>query len=206
MKVTTYSGGIRISVSSEELEYIMNELDFPSITDMVNIGMQDVLEYIEDQLIAQTGKNFFEEIDDLADVNVMIVNGIMLIEIPNKKEGSDVCDNPRERTRQFIERLRDAIEAEMNGQNDQPSKALKKKDSPQKSWLYSVKNIGEALTGAGWVKEGQIIRWKGNLYIKTSEMPLQLSEFFDSKSCPAGMQPDEVICKIRDGKAVKKDE
>lgn len=193
MRITTTGKSIKISLSSDELKFIVDKLGYGSITEMIGNGIEDMLEFIAQQVKLEQGIDIMDMVDDVAAISIMVINDIMLIEIP--KEGideSDVLDRPQERIREFMEHLKDAIvnELEKNSLGDIDDHIVSVKKVLR---LYKMPSVDEALSAAGYVDNCDIIRWKGSIYIRTGEVSFALTENYESMICPVGLQPDEVL-------------
>ena len=200
MKVTNTKKSIKISIGSRELNVLVQELGLDSIRDMLDGHLDDMLYYISDRLKKEKGLDIFEEVEDQPSVNMMMINEILLIEIPKKGAGGDVSDRPEERVKGFLEHLMEVIENEV--MNAGAEKKQNEASDKRSMLLYRAGTVGEALSGVKWVKSGRIIRWKGDIYIQTEDMTAGLCEHFEAKKSPVGLQPEEIICRIQEGKPV----
>ncbi len=208
MRLTTTAKSYKISVSSTELSDLVEKLGFQDISEMINEGMTDLIGELAEQIKVQKGIDITQGREENVPVAVMIINGIMLIEVPKKDVmGGDieVVDRPEERFKGFMEHLKQALEEEAAKSGNENTNKVPKEKEETREYLYKVSSIGEAMRGAAWVKKGWIIRWKKRLYIKTSEYSAALLEHFEGKAAPKFMQEDEIISFIKDGRVCKYD-
>ncbi len=204
MKITTTDSSIRISLTGDELSYIVDELGFRNITEMISGGIDDMIMFIADKIRQDQGIDIIDLSSDLTPISVMVINDMMLIEIPrDNPERGDIMDRPEERVKDFMEHLRDAIVGEIDRSIGKGGR-LEVKSGHNDTFLYKMPSVGEALSAVHWVKDGRLIRWNDELYIQTADTTTGLVEHFDVVESPAGMQPDEVICIIKRGRPIKR--
>ncbi|MBO4336713.1 MAG: hypothetical protein J5842_01400 [Lachnospiraceae bacterium] len=204
MKITTSEKSIRISLTSDELNYIAEELGFMNITEMVGGGLDDMILFIAEKIKEDEGIDIIEMTSDVAPISVMVINDMMLIEIPrDSDQAADIMERPEERFKDFMEHLRDAIIGEIDKQMGQGNR-LEIKAGSGDQFLFRMESAGTALSALRWVKDGRLIRWKGELYIQTPDMTPGLVEHFEMIKSPSAMQPDDVICVIKRGRPIKR--
>lgn len=205
MRLTTTANSFKISIQGSELSDLVKELGFRDISEMVSEGMTDLISEIAARIKTQKGIDITEGREEDVPIAVMIINDIMLIEVPKKDtEGAmvDVMERPEERFKGFMEHLKKALEKEA-AKSEKPSNTEDKAKDQQ--LLFKVPSMGEAMRGASWVKKGWIIRWRGQLYIETDEYSAGLLEHFEGRTAPRAMQSDEIISFIKDGRVCKYD-
>ena len=195
LRVTTTNRSVKISINPDELQVIVDRLGFRSIAEMVNNGLEEMLSFISEELKIQRGIDLEEMTGDAEGISIMIINEIMLIEIPRNDPDSDgnVADRPEERFRDFLEHLKDAIVYEIAKSAgmlpDSESGEAEKKEILS---LYPMESVGKALTAAEHVGSGRLIRWNGKIYIQTSEVSPWLLEHSEQQKSPVGMQPEVI--------------
>ncbi|MCR5337481.1 MAG: hypothetical protein K6E75_02885, partial [Lachnospiraceae bacterium] len=150
MRVTTTNKSVKISINSDELQVIVDRLGYHSIAEMVNTGLEEMLAFISEELRIQRGIDLEEMTGEAEGISIMIINEIMLIEIPRNDPDSDgtVADRPEERFRDFLEHLKDAIVYEIaKSAGLLPDSESGEEKKPVLS-LYPMESVGKALTAA----------------------------------------------------------